>query len=97
PGGETAGWISTAARDLQPPAQRRSDRAQRVRDGTGQRDQGRGADRADARIYVRRRAARGGEAVECRRFGDGGTDEAFLSADAQRRPAGGGGSASGSA
>ena len=62
---------------------------QRVRDWAGQRDQGRGADRADARIYVLRRAARGRESVECRRFGDGRTDEAFLSAHAQRRmPAG---------
>jgi tetratricopeptide (TPR) repeat protein len=86
-----------AARDLQPPTQCRSGGAQRVRVGTGQRDQGRGTDRPRARIYVLRRAARGGESVDCRRLCDGGADEAFLSADAQRRFAGGGGSASGSA
>ena len=34
-------------------------------EGAGQRDQGRRTDRADARIYVLRRAARGRESVEC--------------------------------
>ena len=33
--------------------------------GIGQRDQGRGTDRADARIYVLRRATRSRESVEC--------------------------------
>src|SRR5262245_46620051 len=54
-------------------------------DRVGQGDQRRGADRADARIYVRRRPAYCRKSVEGRRSGHQRADEAILSRNARAR------------
>src|SRR5215813_795877 len=54
-------------------------------DRAGQGDQRRRADRADARVYVRRRAAYCRKPVEGRRSGHQRTDEAILSRNARAR------------
>src|SRR5262249_14828766 len=60
-------------------------------DRTRQADRRRGTLRIDARIYVRRRRASGGEPLAGGRSGDSAPDAILLSRDVERKPATGGG------
>jgi tetratricopeptide (TPR) repeat protein len=93
--GQAAGRFPARARSLQPEPAGGTRHAERVRDGAGQADQGRGISEFDARLYVRGRGARGDQFVERERPGDGGIDDEVLPPRVGRGRAPGGGVARG--